>query len=205
MDFLEGFFLGKVWTDSDVRAKTIRSVYLLLSLFLLLGFGLALAGKGFIFKVSNLPSALLFAMTILLTLALPIVSAFYHRCHLAIKILILVLFSVQYIFAIACFSHVILPHITFDIAFMLQTAIQFAEGVIEKSSHIFITQESLLSTLVGVAIGCITIAFLGMLLLVFLIALPILLLLAIKWIHNFLSLLVSYILSHTERKTTLTR
>lgn len=199
MDFLEGFFLGRVWTDADIKPKTVKSFYLLISILLAINFGLAAIGKGIFVKFSSVPPTVIYISALILTLLLPWISAFYHRSVLPLKLVILLLFVVQYLAFFFSISRLVVPHFTFDLAFFLQTGIQFAESIIERSSTIFSAGEGLLATLSGVIVGCINIAVICLLTLLLFITLPLLVLLGIKWLHNAQSTVISFMMNRYYR------
>ncbi|MDD4324403.1 MAG: hypothetical protein PHR37_06200, partial [Eubacteriales bacterium] len=79
MDYLEGFFIGPVWSDTDYKSRRHLSSHIILSVLMLLLF------VAFVFRPDlaerlvfvSYPTSLIFL--IVLILLSPLLSSFYYR------------------------------------------------------------------------------------------------------------------------------
>ncbi|NLJ69975.1 MAG: hypothetical protein GX328_00725 [Clostridiaceae bacterium] len=155
MDFWEGFFLGKYWTDSNFEDKSRKFFFLMLGFVIFL-----LSIVNFIFpefseKLFILPFWLNLLLGLILLVGLPFVAAQYHKHNFLIKFLILLGYILQYIFLIFGFVQIVSGQVTFDKESIPAFFLNIFDRVMTFSGELFTFLGGLGSTIASVLGGII--------------------------------------------------
>lgn len=153
MEYCEGFFLGKYWTDSDYNDRKHRFLFIMISLIVFL-FTLLNA-----FYPDKLASLLRFPLSInlligfLLLIALPFAAAQYYKVNIGLRLLILFAYALQYFFLFAAFIQFLTPYFSFDFSNLSNTFLILFDKFMLLSGDLFNFLGSLGSTIASVAGG----------------------------------------------------
>lgn len=152
MDFLEGFLLGPVWSDTEFETRRHTGFYWFVG-WLAMAFYLFMVARPAPFKVwLELPGGLLVALFLLLVAALPFAARFYYRQHPIVKGLILLLYGIKHVIAFIFFYQVIKRFWKPDLALLPQQGMEFINTTITYTSEMF---RSLVSPTFGMVVGII--------------------------------------------------
>jgi hypothetical protein len=114
MDYLEGFLIGSIWSDTDYRTRRHYHAHVFLA---------ALMGAAFTFflffpdKMSKwvvVPQPLSLVFLIFLILATPIISSIYYRVPFYVRPFLLLLYIMKYVLLFYTLVHFFFPLVTVD-------------------------------------------------------------------------------------------
>ncbi|NLM19040.1 MAG: hypothetical protein GX217_03335 [Clostridiaceae bacterium] len=155
MDFWEGFFLGKYWTDSNFEDKS-RKLF-----FLIIGFAIFLfSAVNFIIPKSSeklflMPFWLHLLLGLVLLGSLPFAAAHYHRLSFFVKIFILLGYLLQYLFLIFGFVQIISGQVGLDTESIPAFFLNMFDRTMSLSGEFFTFLGGLGSTIASVLGGII--------------------------------------------------
>ncbi len=155
MEYWEGFFLGKYWTDSDYHDRRHHFLFITISLIVFL-FTLSNAffPDKFAFLIRfSLPVNLMVGL--LLLIALPFAAAQYYRINIGLRLLILLGYILQYLFLFAAFIQFFVPYLSLDISNYSDAFLIIFDKIMVFSGDVFNFLGSLGSTIASVASGII--------------------------------------------------
>lgn len=194
MDFMEGFLLGPIWSDTEYETRRHAGFYwfigwLACALFVLLE---VFPDKtpGWMAMPGFLP-VLLFAM---LALASPLACRFYYRLNIVFKLGILAVEVVKFGFAFVALFQYVLANVNVDIAALPQATLEYVNQTVAKTTEYFTGLGEGLGMLVGIAAGGlqIVLTFAGGVLIASLI--PVIFLLVLRLIQRGIDLLARFTL-----------
>lgn len=190
MDFWEGFFLGKYWTDSNFEDKS-RKLF-----FLLIGFIVCLLSViNFMFpqlteKIFLMPFWLHLLLGLILLAGLPFAAAHYHRLNLFLKFLILLCYLVQYIFLIFGFVQIVSGQVGIDTESIPAFFLTIFDRVMSLSGELFTFLGGLGSTIASVLGGIVIGGSIAVLLLFIAIFIPLAYILLFRTLQRLIDKLI---------------
>ena len=182
MDFLEGLFLGKVWSDTDFEN---RRHFGLLILYALIVDNIVLfsyvTGKYFgMLKVTDTWMIVIYA---LLFLACPFICFRYYRFPWWGKIPVLLEKAFKF-FLVICFTTAfVFSKITVQSSDLQEFLINYLNGTLEKYTEKYYETAGSFATVIGVAAGGVHIVFVFVLNILGAIAFPIIVFLAFRLVQ----------------------
>jgi hypothetical protein len=153
MDFLEGFLMGPVWSDTEYETRRHIGFYWLVGWLFLAVFAFFLLfpekQPGWLSMPGFLPWLLFFAMALLT----PLACRYYYRLNIVLKIVILILLAAKFILAFIAFLQIWQSVISIDLATLPQTLLEYINDVIAKATKYFASLGEGTSMLVGIISG----------------------------------------------------
>jgi hypothetical protein len=153
MDFLEGFLLGPIWSDTEYETRHHVGFYWLVGWATLAVFAfLAIypeKAPGWL----NMPDYLPFVLFFLLALLSPFASRYYYRLNLLVKIGILLLQILKFGFGFIAFLQFWRARFVIDLAAVPQSAMDYVNKTIASSSNYFASLGEGTGMLVGIVSG----------------------------------------------------
>ncbi|HZK28923.1 MAG TPA: hypothetical protein VFD19_01745 [Clostridia bacterium] len=172
MDYLEGFLIGPVWSDTDYRSRRHFSAHVLLAAVM------ASAFVAFSF-FPNIQADFVFVkwplslvLFIVLVLATPLLSLLYYKLPIYVRPLVIALYAFKYLLLFYLLVHAFLPLLTFD----QQTLPEFIFARVDD--HISVSLETIAEsggvfvTVAGVVLGGLWVIAEGLAILMILIVVP---------------------------------
>lgn len=153
MDFLEGFLLGPLWSDTEYENRKHTGFFWFIGLATcaLLGFLFLYPEKAPILLETNLTG--LIALFVLLTLISPLISHVYYRMILPVRLAILLLQSLKFFSGMLVLVRLALPRIGIDTDTLAQDALDLINKIIGTSTDYFTKLAQGTGMLVGIVLG----------------------------------------------------
>lgn len=192
MDYLEGFFIGPVWSDTDYEGRRHLGSHIILSFFMLLLFGLFFVFPDTAARLVfiSYPASLVFL--ILLIILTPFLSSFYYRLPIAVRPLLIVLYFFKYVLLFYLLLHYFLPLVPDQIDSASSIILQRMDNHISASIGFFDFAGNLFAMILGIVAGGLWIVLEVFILIVFLLAIPLISLALMK--------VIQYLLDHVYKK-----
>lgn len=159
MDFLEGFLLGPLWSDTEFETRRHRGFYWSIGLFtsiVLVYLVLYPEKSPFLLDVSV---SGLIALFFFLAILSPLLSHVYYRMILPVRLVILALQAVKYAAGMLVLLRQILPRISFNSATVSQDALDFVNNIIGKTTDYFTGMAQGTGMIVGILLGGLGVVF----------------------------------------------
>lgn len=159
LDYMEGLFLGSLWSDTDYENRRHISLFVLYGV-LVCG---VIALSYFTGQLSDLlggqriPKVTLF---LILFLASPFLCFRYYRYPLWVKLPILLSGFVKYFLMTVLLTTWIMPFLNVSATDLQQGVLTFLNKTLESSTKIFVSSAGTFSTVLGVIAGGVYIVFL---------------------------------------------
>lgn len=159
MDYMEGLFLGSLWSDTDYENRRHASLFIL--------YGMIVCGCVAFSYITGQLSGFLggqriikLVIFLILFMASPFLNFRYYRYPLWVKIPILLADASKY-FAMTVFSTTwIMPYLTISITDIQTFVVNFLNNTLESSTKMFAESAGTFSTVLGVITGGIYVVFL---------------------------------------------
>lgn len=153
MDFLEGFLLGPVWSDTEYETRRHTGFYWLLGwlsagLYLWL---LLYPDQSDRWLIIDLVPAVFLAVFFLL--ALPFANRFYYKVHFAVKIPILAAHIVKLTSLLMIILHIALSLYRIERELLPDQLLEYVNQTIEKATEYFEMLGRVLGMLLGIVSG----------------------------------------------------
>ncbi len=153
MDYLEGFLIGSVWSDTDYTSRRHFNAHIFLAtvmaaVFLVLTFFPERRGQLIVIHWPTAPVLLIF-----LVILTPILSIFYRRLPFFVKPLVLLFYAFKYLLLFYVLVHYFLPMVTFEKESILDLILARVDSHIETSLEIIAESGGILATVGGVVAG----------------------------------------------------
>lgn len=190
MDYLEGFLIGPVWSDTEYQTRRHVMIHILIAFIIAAVYVLLLFLPRFQPVVLALPllyTAIGFVVLLFLT---PFISAFYYRIPAYLRPLLLMLYILKYVFAFLTLLHLVMPLYKPDIGVLTDMILERINLRIELMTGWFSFLGPLLSMIAGIILGGLWLVGEGALVVLGLVAVPLLLLAAIKGFRQLMDLLI---------------
>ncbi|MCQ2531302.1 MAG: hypothetical protein MJ093_01185 [Saccharofermentans sp.] len=179
MDYMEGLFLGKLWSDTDFENRRHVGLFILYGLFvdvlLLLSYfsGANVLGAGVMGTVR-------LVFYILLFMACPFLCFRYYRMPLWGKILVLIEKAVKTLFIVGITIGIVLPRIKIQSGGLQDYLVDYLNQTLEKYTLRFASDGGSFSTVMGVLAGGVHVVFVVVLILAASVLIPGLIYLAFR-------------------------
>ncbi len=194
MDYLEGFLIGPVWSDTDYRSRRHFSAHVMLaaimaSAFVALTVFPELATRYLILKWP-LPPIFLVALLLLN----PFISLLYRRLPFILRPLLLVVYAFKYLLLFLWLVHIFLPVVSFEKESFLNLLYARMDNHVEVALEKIAVSGGIFATVAGVVVGGLWVITEVFLVVAFLIAVPLVAILLCKGIQYLIDRTVKYIL-----------
>ncbi|NLJ94723.1 MAG: hypothetical protein GX326_04430 [Clostridiaceae bacterium] len=186
MEYWEGFFLGKYWTDSDYNDRKHPTLFIGIAIFVFALFIAEIIAPEKVSFIFELPVYINFAIGIVLLIGLPFFAMNYFRFNIILRVIILFLYFFQYLFLFIGFIQVLTQNIQIDFAEMPTYLLDFFDSLLIISSDVFKFLGSLASAIASVAFGIIIGGILGLLIIIACICLPLIYLIVFRQLQRLL-------------------
>ncbi len=166
MDFLEGFLLGPVWSDTEYETRRHAGFYWFVGWLVLAAFVLLLLKPDSVPDILKLSVPLSIALFAVLVVLSPLINRFYYRLNVVVKIVALAILAAKYLFGMVAFLQFWQKRITIDLGAMPQILLDFANNMIASTTEYFQALGEGTGMLVGMIAGglLIVLVFAGILL-----------------------------------------
>jgi len=153
MDFLEGFLMGPIWSDTEYETRRHTGFYWLIGWLAIAAFAWLVIfpakRPGFL----NMPGFLPVLLFFLLSLGSPFACRYYYRLNIMLKLGILLLQIVKFGFAFVALFQFWLPRIQLDLATLPATLLDYVNKTVARTSDFFATLGSGLGMMMGIISG----------------------------------------------------
>ena len=190
MDYLEGFLIGPIWSDTEYQTRRHVMVHILIAFVIAAVYVLLLFLPRFRPVVLALPLAFTAIAFVVLVFLTPFISAFYYRIPAYVRPLLLILYMLKYVFAFLTLLHLVMPLYTPDIGALTDMILERINMRIEMMTEWFSFLGPLLSMIAGIIIGGLWLVGEGALVVIALITIPLLLFGLIKGFRQLMDLLI---------------
>ena len=182
MDYLEGLFLGSLWSDTDFENRKHFSLFIL--------FGMLVCGcvafSYFTGQFSSLlggQRVLKLVVFLVVFLASPFLHFRYYRNPLWVKIPILIIDAAKYFALTVLCTTWVMPYLNISAAELQQHVVDFLNNTLESSTKMFAQSAGTFSTVIGVITGGVYVVFLFAAALMLAVLIPGTVFLIVKWIQ----------------------
>ena len=137
MDFLEGFLLGPLWSDTEYETQRHIGFHIFLGAIIS---GIFLWLLIFPDKLNfwlGLPTAMYVILIILFFLATPFAARVYYQLKLPLKLLVLAVQAIKFIAVFLVAYQIMLPKYKLDLTNLPQTFIEEVNMSISKATEFF--------------------------------------------------------------------
>ncbi|MCQ2528674.1 MAG: hypothetical protein MJ108_06085 [Saccharofermentans sp.] len=184
MDYLEGLFLGKLWSDTDFENRRHVGLFILYGLFVDILLLLSYI-KGFNILGTGALSVVRVVMYIMFFLACPFLCFRYYRMPFWGKVLVLIEKFLKTFFLIGITISLILPRIKVQSGGLQNYLIDYLNSTLEKYTMKFAADGGSFSTVMGVLTGGIHVVLVVVLILAAAVILPGLIFIAFRYLQYF--------------------
>lgn len=153
MDFLEGFLMGPVWSDTEYETRRHIGFFWLIGWLFLAVFAYFLLYPDKMPGLVKMPAYLPYVLFFILALLSPLACRYYYRLNIILKVVILALLAGKYAFGFLAFLQFWQSRITVDLSTLPQTSLEYINSVIAKSTEYFSGLGDGTSMLVGIIAG----------------------------------------------------
>lgn len=172
MDYLEGFLIGSIWSDTDYRTRRHYHAHVFLATLMGAAFALFLFFPDSMSKWIIVPWPLSLALLIFLMLVTPMISSLYYRIPFYIRPFLLLLYVVKYVLLFYALVHYFYPLVTVDRENFSTLLFARIDDHMTRSLDRFSDSGRVLTTVAGVLIGAFWIIGEGLVVVLILVAVP---------------------------------
>ena len=172
MDYLEGFLIGSIWSDTDYRTRRHYHAHVFLATLMAAAFAFFLFFPDRMSKWVVVSQPLSLVFLIFLMLATPIISSIYYRVPFYVRPVLLLLYIMKYVLLFYTLVHFFFPLVTVDRAKISDLLFARIDDHMTRSLDRFSDSGRVLTTVAGVLIGAFWIIAEGLLVVLILIAVP---------------------------------
>jgi len=152
VDYFEGLFLGKLWSDTDFENRRHVGLFILYGFFVSLVFSYRyLTGRAF-YIVGNFNTVQL-VFLILLFLACPFICFRYYRMPLWGKLLVLLEKICKTVMIVNLTVSLAIPRVRIEAGGLQTFLINYLNGTLEKYTEKFSAEAGSFATVMGVLMG----------------------------------------------------
>ena len=174
MDYLEGFLVGPVWSDTDYRTRRHFNAHVLLAAFMAAVFVLLTLFPPYYPKLVRVDWPLSLILLLLLTLLTPALSILYRRLPLYVRPLLLIIYAAKYLLLFYVLVQYFLPLVTVEKESVLALLYERVDEHIGTALEVIAESGGILVTVAGVVAGGLWVLGEGLLLVAVLILVPLL-------------------------------
>jgi hypothetical protein len=189
MDFLEGFLLGPIWSDTEYETRRHTGFYWFIGWLIFFGFTYLVVKPAAVPGWMGMPHYLPILFFFLFALLSPLACRYYYQLNILLRLGIIVFQLMKFGFAFLAFFQFLLPKFNLDLTALPQTGLDYINKTIANSTAYFENLGQGVGMLVGIVGGglLIVLTFAGYLLVATLV--PVLYLIIIKLIQRGIDLL----------------
>ncbi len=180
MDYLEGFLIGPVWSDTDYRSRRHLNAHILLASLMAFAFAMLTLFPERFDSLILIKWPLALFLLILLFLLSPALSILYRRLPFYIRPFLLPVFAAKYLLLFYLLVHGFFPRITFEKESVLELLYLRVDDHIGLALEKIAASGGILVTVAGVVAGGLWVIAEGILLIAALILVPLLSIAALK-------------------------
>ena len=190
MDFLEGFLLGPIWSDTEYETRRHTGFYWFVGWLVLGGYVWVKLKPATLSTLLSLPQSVPVAFFLVLLLGTPFACRYYYKFNIMFKILVILVESIKLGAAFLAFFQSVLPLYTISLDTLPEDFLEYINQTIAGWTGSFETLGQGLGMLVGVVTGGLQVVFtlIGIILAATIV--PALFLLAIQLLQRGVDLLV---------------
>ena len=153
MDYLEGFLVGPVWSDTDYRTRRHFNAHVLLAAFMAAVFVLLTLFPHYYQKLVRVDWPLSWILLLVLTLLTPALSILYRRLPLYVRPLLLIIYAAKYLLLFYVLVQYFLPLVTFEKESVLALLYERVDDHIGTALEVIAESGGILVTVAGVVAG----------------------------------------------------
>ncbi|HHX19926.1 MAG TPA: hypothetical protein GX728_05795 [Clostridiaceae bacterium] len=188
MDYLEGFLIGPIWSDTDYRTRRHYFAHVFLATLMGAAFTIFLFFSDAMSKWVFVPYPLSLVLLIVLMLATPLISSIYYRVPFFVRPFLLILYAMKYILLFYTLVHIFFPLVTVDKMKLPAFLLERVDDHMTRSIDRFGDSGRVLTTVAGVLVGAFWIIAEGLLVVLILIAVPLAAILLLKGVRQALDI-----------------
>ncbi|MGI6090421.1 MAG: hypothetical protein ACOYEL_03410 [Saccharofermentanales bacterium] len=192
MDYLEGFLIGPVWTDTDYETRRHTAIHIFVSALVGLVYVLMIIFPSYqgILQAIPLPASLI--IFIMLMLVTPIIACFYYRMPLYVRPLVLLLYAFKFLLGFWALLQAVLPLYDLEIEGLQEYVFAEVNQSIESAISWFDFAGYLFSMILGIILGGLWLVLRLVIILILIAAIPLAFFILIKLIQYGLDRLVEW-------------
>lgn len=153
MDYLEGFLIGPVWSDTDYETRRHYHAHVLLALLFAGAFFLLTLKPDWAAKVVVVDYPLSFILLGALVVLTPILSSFYYRIPLVLRPLVLLVYVFKYVLLFYLILHFLSGFVPETVADLPQLIMTRMDHHITQTTGFFQFAGSLFGMILGIVFG----------------------------------------------------
>jgi hypothetical protein len=153
VDFLEGFLLGPIWSDTEYETRRHTTLYWLIGWLACAGYVWLQLKPAVMQPWLDLPPLVPILSFCFLLIALPFASRYYYRLNFFLKLVILLLQLGKLAAAFLAFYQKVLPYYTINLDTLPQDMLDYVNQTIAKATETFATMGKAVGMMVGLAAG----------------------------------------------------
>ncbi len=188
MDYLEGFLIGPVWSDTDYRTRRHYYAHIFLATLMGAAFTFFLFFPDTVSTWIIVPYPLSLVLLIALMLTTPILSSIYYRVPFFIRPFLLILYAVKYVLLFYTLVHFFFPLVTVDKMKLPAFVLARVDDRMTRALDRFGDSGRVLTTVAGVLVGAFWIIAEGLLVVLVLIAVPLAAICLLKGVRHVLDI-----------------
>ncbi len=174
MDYLEGFLIGPVWSDTDYRSRRHFSAHVFLAAVMAAAFVLLTLYPNLAARVIVIKWPLPPILLIILLLLNPFISILYRRLPFFVRPLLLIIYLLKYLLLFYWLVHVFTPLVTFEKESFLSMLYARMDSHIEVSLEKIAESGGIFVTVAGVLVGGLWVIAEGLAIVAILVIVPLL-------------------------------
>ncbi len=191
MDYLEGFLIGPVWTDTDYETKRHTAIHVLLAFLVAVWYIFLQVFPANQRIMAIIPWPYSLVIFIVLMLITPIIGCFYYRLSIYARIMVLSTYVIKFLLGAWVLIQATLPLLAIDSSGLQELLFEEINQNIEIAINWFDFMGYLFSMIVGIIIGGLWLVLKLLLFLLLMITIPLAVLILIKLIQHGLDKLVA--------------
>lgn len=153
MDFLEGFLLGPIWSDTEYETRRHTGFYWLIGWLALACYSYMQINRTFLQQWILLPSWAPVLLVFLLLLLSPFACRYYYRVNLLVKLLILAVQVIKFLLAFLAFFQRLLPLYSFELDQLPQLLLDYVNKTVTQATETFTAMGQAVGMMVGIIAG----------------------------------------------------
>ncbi len=194
MDYLEGFLIGSIWSDTDYRSRRHFNAHIFLAAAMAAAFMVLVLFPERRDQLIVIGWPAVPALLFLLIVLTPVLSIFYRRLPFFIRPLALLVYAFKYLLLFYVLVHYFLPQVTFEKESILTLIFARMDGHIETALDVIAESGGILMTVAGVVVGGLWVIGEGLALIGILILIPLLAIIILKGLQYALDYMVRFLL-----------
>ena len=198
MDYLEGFLLGPVWSDTEYETRSHKVFFFFLSLTVLGLFALILFRSDVQAYVFLVRREITLLTTVVLFLVMPFIHAVYYRIPFFLRPIFLLFSLVRFVLLYVCLFQYLVPLVDVNFSALPNMITDYINHQVSETTAFFSFLGSIFGMLVGLIVGGIFVGLQGLLLLLVFIALPVLVLFLAQAVQRLLDRITYRLLFREE-------